>query len=104
MLHVVPRQSREPVLVNPGADVGGKHETVPVDHRVNRDRGPEAGGVADDPAGKHAAATSPRDVKLFRIDVATFEDCIHTGVEIREIVAWISVVDEVTELAAIAGA
>ena len=60
--------------------------------------------MTDDPAGEHAAAAAAGDVQLFRVDKALCEHGVDARVQVGEIVAGIGVVDEVSELAAVAGA
>src|SRR5713101_7882295 len=103
LLRVVPGIAGEPIFRGPG-NVGGEHEAVPVDDRVERGGGAEAIGVLDGPGGEHAATTAAGNEEIVGVDVAFGDDGVDAAIQIVEIVAGIGVVDEVGELFAVAGA
>src|SRR5580765_7892073 len=104
MLDVVPGHSRKPVPGGPVSNIRGKHEAVPVDHRIDRNCGSKSRRPANHPASEYPAAASSCDEDLLRIDVAFRDDCIDSGIEIVEVVSGIGVVNQIAELLTVARA
>src|SRR6266852_1014461 len=106
-LHVVvsavPGKTREPVFGDEG-DVRSEREAVPVDDWIEGSSGAETFGVLDGPAGEDAAAAAAGDKEIAGVDVAFGDYSIHAAVKVIKIIAGISVMDEIGEILAIAGA
>src|SRR5438105_9474060 len=77
---------------------------MPVAHGVGRYSGAEAVGLADDPAGEHAAAAAAGHEQVVFIDVAAIYDGIDAGHEVVEVMAGVGVMDQVAELLTVSGA
>src|SRR5712692_116430 len=103
LLGIFPGIAGEPVFCGE-RDVGGEHEAVPIDDRIERGGGAEAIGVLDGPGSEHAATTAAGNEEIVGVDVAFGDDGVDAAIQIVEIVAGIGVVDEVGELFAVAGA
>ena len=104
VLGVFPWRGREPVAREERIEIRGQHETRPVDHRLDRNGRAEAVGVADDPRGQAAATAAAGDEQVVGIDRAERDGRVDHAHQVVEILARVSVLDQVGELAAVARA
>ena len=75
---MIPWWARKPVFNASDRNVTGQGPTGPVDDRIERDGCGKPGCVADHPAGEHSTTASAGDIQILLVDVALFDDRIHS--------------------------
>src|SRR5206468_2145178 len=103
MLDVIPRHSRKPILTNERRDVSRQHEAIPINDWVGGGGCAEARGPANHPCGQYSAAAASGHKEIVPVDVTLCDHRVNSGVQVEEIVARVLVMNEISELAAVAG-